>query len=72
MAENLSKHGLGKDFCPLGSTDDVSSLEQDLGSVLDWLQVPLSPCGHRRQDGFVDEILDGDIQGETRGCQRSR
>lgn len=57
MAENLSKHGFGKDFCPLGSTDDVSSLEQDLGSVLDWLQVPLSPCSHRCQDGFVDKIL---------------
>lgn len=53
----LSDHGVGQDLRPFGSTDDVGSLEEDLGSVLNWLQVPLFPGCHRREDGLVDELL---------------
>lgn len=53
----LSDHGLGDDFSSLGSAEGVGCLEENLGSVLDGLQVPLSPRRHRCQDGFVDELL---------------
>ena len=54
---HLADHGLGQDLGPLGSADDVGGLEEDLGAVLDRPQVPLPPRRHRRQDGFVEEIL---------------
>ncbi len=54
---DLSDHGLGEDFCSSGSTDHIGCLEQNLCSVLDGLQVPLSPRRHRRHNGFVDELL---------------
>ena len=53
----LSNHGLGQDLSSLGSADDIGSLEQDLGSVLDGLQVPFFPGCYRRQDGLVDKLL---------------
>ena len=53
----LPDHGLGQDLSSLGTADDVGGLEQDLGSVLDGLQVPLLPGRHGRQDGLVDELL---------------
>lgn len=53
----LSDHGLGEDLCSLGATDDIGCLEEDLGSVLDGLQVPFFPRRHRRQDGFVNQLL---------------
>lgn len=68
---NLSDHGLGEDFGSLGSTDDISCLEENLGSVLDGLQVPLSPRCHGRQDGCVDKLLHHSIQAQRRrGGQR--
>ena len=53
----LADHGLGQDLGPLGSADDVGGLEEDLGTVLDRLQVPLPPRSHRRQDGSVEQVL---------------
>ena len=61
---HLSDHGLGEDLCSLGSTDDVGGLEENLGSVLDGLQVPVFPGSHGGHDGFVDELL-------TAGTRRS-
>lgn len=54
---HLSDHGLGQDFCSLGSTDDISGLQQNLGSVLHRFQVPLSASRHRGHNGFIDELL---------------
>lgn len=53
----LSDHGLGEDLGSLGSTDDVGCLEEDLGSVLDGLQVPFFPRRHRCQNCPVDQLL---------------
>ena len=61
----LSDHGLGQDLRPLGTSDDISRLEEDLSSVLDRFQIPVSPRRHRRQDGSVDELLQEDSVSTT-------
>lgn len=54
---HLANHGLGQDFGSPGTTQQVCSLEENLGPVLDRLQVPLLPGRHRRLYGPVDELL---------------
>ena len=65
----LADHRLCQDLCSPWSADDVRSLEEDLGSVLDGLQVPLATCCHRRQDGFVQQVLEDPQSSMRRSSQ---
>lgn len=53
----LSDHGLGQNFCSLGSAYDVGGFEEDLCSIRDGFEVPFSACSHGGLDGFIYQLL---------------
>lgn len=57
MKTHLSDHSLGQNFCSLGSADDVSSFEEDLGSIRHRFKIPFPSSGYRGLNGFIYQLL---------------